>query len=64
MILLLQNYLLAAQNIVKYFKHKMCTQKMLFWDFPGGPVDGNPLADAGDTGSIPSPGRFHMLWAT
>lgn len=27
------------------------------WDFSGGPVDKNP----GDTGSIPGPGRFHML---
>ena len=53
MILLLQNYLLAAQNIVKYFKHKMCTQKLLFWDFPGGPVDGNPPHNAGDAVLIP-----------
>ena len=29
-------------------------------DFPGGPVLGNLLANAGDTGSIPSLGRFHM----
>ena len=29
--------------------------------FPGGAVDGNPPADAGDKGSIPGPGRFHML---
>ena len=29
-------------------------------DFPGGPVVKNPLASAGDTGSIPGPGRFHM----
>ena len=28
-------------------------------DFPGGTVDENPPADAGDTGSIPGPGRFH-----
>ena len=29
-------------------------------DFPGGTVDGSPPAKAGSTGSIPSPGRFHM----
>ena len=29
--------------------------------FPGGPVDKNPPANAGDTGLIPGPGRFHML---
>ena len=27
---------------------------------PGGPVVENPPANAGDTGSIPGPGRFHM----
>lgn len=30
-------------------------------DFPGGPVDKNPLANARCTGSIPSLGRIHML---
>ena len=32
-------------------------------DFPGGPVVKNPPARAADTGSIPGPGRFHMLWS-
>ena len=27
--------------------------------FPGGTVDNNLPANAGDTGSIPGPGRFH-----
>ena len=36
---------------------KMC------WDIPGGTVDGNPLANEGDMGSIPGPGRFHMVWS-
>ena len=31
------------------------------WDFPGGTVDENPSANAGDAGSIPGPGRCHML---
>ena len=29
-------------------------------DFPGAVVE-NPPANAGDTGSIPGPGRSHML---
>ena len=29
-------------------------------DFPGGAVVGNPPANAGDTHSIPGPGRSHM----
>ena len=29
-------------------------------DFPGGAVDKNPPANAGDTGSSPGPGRSHM----
>ena len=29
-------------------------------DFPGGTVVKNPPANAGDTGSIPGLGRFHM----
>ena len=30
-------------------------------DFPGGPGVKNPLAKAEDMGSIPGPGRFHVL---
>ena len=30
--------------------------------FPGGSVVNNLPANAGDAGSIPDPGRFHMLW--
>ena len=30
------------------------------YGFHGGPVAKNPPASAGDTGSIPSLGRFHM----
>ena len=32
-------------------------------DFPGGAVVKNLPAKAGNTGSIPDPGRFHMLWS-
>ena len=34
-----------------------------FQDFPGSPVDKNPLDKSRDTGSMPSPGRFHILWS-
>ena len=34
-----------------------------FWDFPGGALVKNPPASAGDTGSIPGPGRSHMPWS-
>ena len=40
------------------FKNK--TNKKYYWRFPGGTVDKNLPAKAGDTGSIPGPGRFHM----
>ena len=30
-------------------------------DFPGGTVDSNLPAKAADMGSIPGPGRFHLL---
>ena len=42
-----------------------CTEggyKIQPWDFPGGPVVKNLPDNAGDMGSIPSLGRFHMLW--
>ena len=32
-------------------------------DFPGGPAVKNLPANAGDTGSIAGPGRYHMLWS-
>ena len=32
--------------------------------FPGGAVVKNPPANAGDTGSSPGPGRFHMPWSS
>ena len=33
------------------------------WDFPGGSTVKNPPSSAGDKGSIPGPGRSHMLWS-
>ena len=32
-------------------------------DLPVGPVVKTPPANAGDTGSIPGPGRFHIPWS-
>ena len=32
-------------------------------DFLGGAVVKNPPANAGDTGSSPGPGRYHMPWS-
>ena len=37
------------------------TSKRLGGGFPGGTVGKNLPVNAGDTGSIPNPGRFHML---
>ena len=37
------------------------TLKDLSRDFPGGTVVKNLPANAGDTGSSPGPGRYHML---
>ena len=34
--------------------------KKLWAGFPGGSLVKNPPANAGDTGSIPGPGRSHM----
>ena len=36
-------------------------QEMQRGDLPGGPVVGSRPAKAGDTGSVPDPGRSHML---
>ena len=33
-------------------------------DSPGGPVVKNTSANAGDMGSTPALGSFHMLWTT
>ena len=34
--------------------------RILLARFPGGSVVKNPAANAGDTGSVPGPGRSHM----
>ena len=42
-----------------YISHGFKDEKQIIRDFPGGTVVKNPSANAGDTGSIPSPGRSH-----
>ena len=44
--------------ILIVLKYLMLKRKS--WDFPGDPLVKNLPANAGDTGSIPGPGRFHM----
>ena len=45
-------------------EHRHCffaySKRVNSQDFPGGAVDASPPANAGDMGSIPGPGRFHM----
>ena len=41
-----------------------CTETPNARGFPGGPVVKSPPANAGDTGSLPGPGRSQVPWAT
>ena len=43
------------------FPGEDCTMERKHLGFLGGPVVKNPPASAGDTGSIPGPGRSHIL---
>ena len=43
------------------FRFQVSLEKSGVLDFLGGPVVKNPPANAGDLGSIPGPGRSHML---
>ena len=57
----------ALITIAKTWKQPKCPsteewiKRMWYRDFPSGAVVKNPPANAGDTGSIPGPGRSHML---
>ena len=46
--------------LVSYSCYNKITTYNTNLDFPGGAVDRNPPANAGDTGSIPGLGRFPM----
>ena len=65
--LFLLNQLPTNQYIIKqssYLQKTTVTNSLKTspWDFPGGPVVENPFASAGDTDSIPGPGRSHIPW--
>ena len=47
----------TAQTCLSYSISKILVSR----DFPGGTVDRNSPCNAGDTGSIPGPGKVHML---
>ena len=62
--ILCESILIPLKIVVNSIKHIFIVKKILkelTWDFPGDTVDKNLPADAGDMGSIPGPGRFHML---
>ena len=48
------------QELQKYLTVKW-KKKKVKWGFPGGTVDKNPSASAGDMGSIPGLERSHMF---
>ena len=50
-------------NVVCKTKERKRLTKNQYRDFPGGAVVKNLPANAGDTGSIPGPGRSHMPWS-
>ena len=47
-------------SVLKLSTRRQSSQKICSPDFPGGPVVKWPV-NAGDTGSTPAAGRFHML---
>ena len=44
--------------------HLRFVARNLRWGFPGGPATKNPPANAGNTDSVPGPGRSHMPQST
>ena len=54
---------LSLSHLGSPFKYTLSDLETEDLDFPGSTVDGNPPTSAGDTGSIPGPGRFHMSWS-
>ena len=58
--------MLYPQRLMHWLHIARMGKDLLSWkkkgqDFPGSAEDGNPLDNAGDMGSIPGLGRFHML---
>ena len=52
---------MAESILTKSFDFWECLIK-IFLGFPSSPVVKNPPANAGDMGSIPGPGKFH-IWS-
>ena len=50
---------MAESILTKSFDFWECLIK-IFLGFPSSPVVKNPPANAGDMGSIPGPGKFHI----
>ena len=52
-------------DLTAYHKAEVSNQfeKCEFMDFPDGPMVKNLTANAGDTGSVPGLGRFHVSWS-
>ena len=59
--LVLFSFHTTTQHLANLYREPGHLRRVCFRDFPGGAVDKNPPANAGDTGSIPAPGRFHTL---
>ena len=55
-----QNINNIITDSIKTFKMVHIKKKKKSYDFPGGSVVKNLLANAGDTNLIPDPGRSHM----
>ena len=55
---------LYTVHIHKFYANVISAKllKIIDRDFPGHPVVRSPPASAGDTGLIPGPGGFHVLW--
>ena len=58
--LVLFSFHTTTQHLANLYCESGHLRRVCLRDFPGGAVDKNPLANAGDTGSIPAPGRSHM----
>ena len=56
---ILNTYIKKTNHIPRKVYWTRCNNS--YGGFPGGAVVKNPPASAGDTGSIPGPGRSHML---
>ena len=57
----LSNYVLMFLRSFNSFK--ILGKKLIFQGMPGGAMDRNPPANAGDMGLIPGPGRSQKPWS-